>query len=152
MSAVKSVAGEVNSNLDVSFVPFHKMIEDGLLRDRLMARLSGFIGTLGVLLAVVGLYGVISYMVASRRTEIGIRMALGAGQANIVWLVLRETSLLLTIGLSIGTALALAMGRAATSMLFGLKPSDAGTFALALAVLSSLAVGVAEAFVLVASG
>jgi putative ABC transport system permease protein len=143
ISSVKSVAGEVNSNLDVSFVPFHKMIEDGLLRDRLMARLSGFFGMLAVLLAVIGLYGVISYMVASRRTEIGIRMALGAGQANIVWLVLREASLLLTIGLSIGTALALAMGRAATSMLFGLKPSDAGTFALALAVLSIVAVGAA---------
>jgi putative ABC transport system permease protein len=143
ISSVKSVAGEVNPNLDVSFVPFHKMIEDGLLRDRLMARLSGFFGMLAVLLAVIGLYGVISYMVASRRTEIGIRMALGAGQANIVWLVLREASLLLTIGLSIGTALALAMGRAATSMLFGLKPSDASTFALALAVLSIVAVGAA---------
>jgi ABC-type antimicrobial peptide transport system permease subunit len=143
ISSVKSVAGEVNSNLDVSFVPFHKMIEDGLLRDRLMARLSGFFGMLAVLLAVIGLYGVISYMVASRRTEIGIRMALGAGQPNIVWLVLRDASLLLAIGLSIGTALALAMGRAATSMLFGLKPTDAATFVVALAVLSIVAVGAA---------
>jgi putative ABC transport system permease protein len=143
ISSVKSVAGEVNSNLDVSFVPFHKMIEDGLLRDRLMARLSGFFGMLAVLLAVIGLYGVISYMVASRRTEIGIRMALGAGQANIVWLVLREASLLLTIGLSIGTALALAVGRAATSMLFGLKPTDAATLVVALAVLSIVALGAA---------
>jgi predicted permease len=143
ISSVKSVAGEVNSNVDVSFVPFHKMIEDGLLRDRLMARLSGFFGMLAVLLAVIGLYGVISYMVASRRTEIGIRMALGAGQPNIVWLVLRDASLLLAIGLSIGTALALAMGRAATSMLFGLKPTDAATFVVALAVLSIVAVGAA---------
>jgi ABC-type antimicrobial peptide transport system permease subunit len=98
---------------------------------------------LAVLLAVIGLYGVISYMVASRRTEIGIRMALGAGQPNIVWLVLRDASLLLAIGLSIGTALALAMGRAATSMLFGLKPTDAATFVVALAVLSIVAVGAA---------
>lgn len=143
ISSVKSVANEANPNLDVSFVPFHKMIEDGLLSDRLMARLSEFFGMLAVLLAVIGLYGVISYMVASRRTEIGIRMALGAGQPNIVWLILREASLLLAIGLSIGTALALAMGRAATSMLFGLKPTDAGTFALALAVLSVVAVGAA---------
>ena len=143
ISSVKSVASEANPNLDVSFVPFHKMIEDGLLRDRLMARLSGFFGMLAVLLAVIGLYGVISYMVASRRTEIGIRMALGAGQPNIVWLVLREASLLLAIGLSIGTALALAMGRTATAMLFGLKPTDAGTFVTALAVLSIVAVGAA---------
>jgi putative ABC transport system permease protein len=143
ISSVKSVASEANPNLDVSFVPFHKMIEDGLLRDRLMARLSGFFGMLAVLLAVIGLYGVISYMVASRRTEIGIRMALGAGQPNIVWLVLREASLLLAIGLGIGTALALAMGRTATAMLFGLKPTDAGTFVMALAVLSIVAVGAA---------
>jgi ABC-type antimicrobial peptide transport system permease subunit len=143
ISSVKSVASEANPNLDVSFVPFHKVIEDGLLSDRLMARLSGFFGMLAVLLAVIGLYGVISYMVASRRTEIGIRMALGAGQPRIVWLVLREAALLLAIGLSIGTALALAMGRAATSMLFGLKPTDAGTFVVALAVLSIVVVGAA---------
>jgi predicted permease len=143
IASVKSVASEANPNLDVSFVPFHKMIEDGLLRDRLMARLSGFFGMLAVLLAVIGLYGVISYMVASRRTEIGIRMALGAGQPNIVWLVLREASLLLAVGLSIGTALALAMGRAATAMLFGLKPTDAATFIVAFAVLSIVALGAA---------
>ena len=143
ISSVKSVASQANPNLDVSFVPFHKMIEDGLLRDRLMARLSGFFGLLAVLLAVIGLYGVISYLVASRRTEIGIRLALGAGQPNIVWLVLREASLLLAIGLSIGTALALAMGRTATAMLFGLKPTDTDTFVMALAVLSIVTVGAA---------
>jgi ABC-type antimicrobial peptide transport system permease subunit len=92
---------------------------------------------------VIGLYGVISYMVASPRTEIGIRSALGAGQPNIVWLVLREASLLLAIGLSIGTALALAMGRTAVAMLFGLRPTDAGTFVMALAVLSIVAMGAA---------
>ena len=143
IASVKSVASEANPNLDVSFVPFRKMIDDGLLRDHLMARLSGFFGSLAVLLAVIGLYGVISYMVASRRTEIGIRMALGAGQPNIVWLVLREASLLLAIGLSIGTALALALGRAATAMLFGLKPTDFVTFVAALVVLSIVAVGAA---------
>jgi putative ABC transport system permease protein len=144
ISAVKSVANQSNANLDVSFVPFHKMIEDGLSRDRLMARLSGFFGVLAVVLAVIGLYGVISYLVASRRAEIGIRMALGAGKQNIIWLVLREASILLGIGLSIGTALALAMGKAATSMLFGLKPTDGVTFATALVVLSIVAVGAAS--------
>jgi ABC-type antimicrobial peptide transport system permease subunit len=108
-----------------------------------MARLSGFFGVLAVLLAVIGLYGVISYMVASRRSEIGIRMALGAGQRKIVWLVLREATFLLGIGLSIGTVLAVALGRTATSLLFGLKPTDAATFALALTVLSVVAVSAA---------
>jgi putative ABC transport system permease protein len=143
IASVKSVASEANPDLDVSFVPFHKMIEDGLLRDRLMARLSGFFGMLAVLLAVVGLYGVISYLVASRRTEIGIRMALGARQTSIIWLVLSEASLLLVIGLSLGAALALAMGRTATSLLFGRKPTDASTSAMALTLLSIVAIGAA---------
>jgi putative ABC transport system permease protein len=143
ISAVKGAANQANSNLDVSFLPLHKMIEDGLLRDRLMARLSGFFGALAVLLAVVGLYGVISYLVASRRAEIGIRMALGAGKQNILWLVLREASLLLATGLTTGAALALAMARTVTSMLFGLQPTDATTFLMALALLSLVAVGAA---------
>jgi putative ABC transport system permease protein len=144
ISAVKSVANQANPNLDVSIVPFHKMIQDGLLRDRLMARLPGFFGVLAVLLAVIRLYGVISYLVASRQAEIGLRMALGAGKGNIAWLVLREASWLLAIGLSAGTVLALAMGRAATSMLFGLKPTDAATFLMAVAVLTLVAVAAAS--------
>src|SRR6202035_4817486 len=98
MSAVKSTASEVNPNMDISFVTFHKMIEDGLLRDRLMARLSGFFGLLAVVLAVIGLYGVISYMVARRRNEIAIRMALGADRRSIIGLVLRESLMLLGVG------------------------------------------------------
>jgi predicted permease len=140
MSAVKSTASEVNPNMDISFVTFHTMIEDGLLRDRLMARLSGFFGLLAVLLAVIGLYGVISYMVARRRNEIAIRVALGAGRESIVKLVMGEAGTLLGVGLLIGTVLALAGGKAAASMLFGLKPWDIGTFALALVLLAFVAV------------
>jgi predicted permease len=143
IASVRSVANQASPNLDVGFAPFGKMIDDGLLRDRLMARLSGFFGLLAVLLAVIGLYGVISYMVVSRRAEIGIRIALGAGQSNILWLVLREAALLLGVGLSIGTGLALVMGRTATSLLFGLKATDTTTFVTALAVLSLVAVGAA---------
>jgi ABC-type antimicrobial peptide transport system permease subunit len=116
------------------------MIEDGLLRDRLMARLSGFFGVLAVLLAVIGLYGVISYMVARRRNEIAIRVALGAGRESIVKLVMREAGALLGVGLVIGTVLALAGGKAAASMLFGLKPWDVATFAMALVLLALVAV------------
>src|ERR1700680_3696303 len=139
MSAVKSTASEVNPNMDISFVTFHKMIEDGLLRDRLMARLSGFFGLLAVLLAVIGLYGVISYMVARRRHEIAIRVALGAGRESIVRLVMREAGALLGVGLMMGTVLALAGGEARASMLFGLKPWDVATFALALTLLAVVA-------------
>jgi putative ABC transport system permease protein len=139
MSAVKSTANEVNPNMDISFVTFHKMIEDGLLRDRLMARLSGFFGVLAVVLAVIGLYGVISYMVARRRNEIAIRVALGARRESIVKLVMGEAGVLLGVGLVIGTVLALAGGKAAASLLFGLKPWDVATFVLALGLLALVA-------------
>jgi putative ABC transport system permease protein len=140
ISSVKATASEANPNMDVSFVVFHQMIEEGLLRDRLMARLAGFFGGLAVVLAVIGLYGVISYMVARRRNEIGIRMSLGAERGSIIALVLREAFLLLAIGLTVGIGLALGASRAATSLLFGLKPYDAATFVLATGILAAIAV------------
>jgi len=140
ISAVKSVANEASPGMDVSFTVFHQMIEEGLLRDRLMARLSGFFGVLAVLLAVIGLYGVISYMVARRRNEIGIRMSLGAERGSIIGLVLREALVLLAIGLGIGLALAVAASSAAASMLFGLKAYDPATLVLATVILASIAV------------
>jgi putative ABC transport system permease protein len=139
ISAVKSVANEASPGLDVSFVVLHQMIEEGLLRERLMARLSGFFGVLAVLLAVIGLYGVISYMVGRRRNEIGIRMSLGADRRSIMGLVLRESFWLLSIGLALGIALALGASTAAASLLFGLKPYDAATFIMATVILATIA-------------
>jgi putative ABC transport system permease protein len=139
VSAVKEIAGAASPNLDVSFFVFHQMIEEGLLRDRLMAQLSGFFGVLAVLLAVVGLYGVMSYMVARRRNEIGIRMSLGADRLSIIALVVRESVLLLLFGLALGLALSLTASRAAASLLFGLKPQDVGTLIVATVSLSVIA-------------
>jgi putative ABC transport system permease protein len=138
-SAVKDAASSAHPGLDVSFFSFPTMIEEGLLRDRLMAKLSGFFGVLAVLLAVIGLYGVISYMVARRRNEIGIRMSLGADRGAIIALVLRESFWLLTIGLTLGIALSLAASRAAASLLFGLKPHDAATLIMATVTLATIA-------------
>lgn len=139
LSAVKGTAEQADPDADVTFYNLHKMIDDGLLRDRLMARLSGFFGGLAVVLAVIGLYGVISYMVARRRNEIGIRMSLGAGRGSILALVLRESLLLLGIGLTVGVALALGASRAAASLLYGLKPHDGGTFIMAIVILAVIA-------------
>ena len=139
IAAVKGVANEASPGMDVSFTVFHQMIEEGLLRDRLMARLSGFFGGLAVLLAVIGLYGVISYMVARRRNEIGIRMSLGADRRSIIGLVLGEALVLLAIGLGIGLALAVAASSAAASLLFGLKPYDPATLAMATGLLAGIA-------------
>ncbi len=139
LPAVKSTANQVHPDLDITFFPFHKMIQDGLLRDRLMAALSGFFGALAIVLAAIGLYGVISYLVERRRKEIGIRMALGAGQKRVIRLVLQETGILLLIGLVVGAVLALATARTAASMLFGLKPTDVPTYLLAVLVLTLVA-------------
>src|SRR5260370_42376026 len=104
-----------------------------------MATLAGCLGSLAAVLATLGLYGVIAYMVARRRNEIGVRIALGAGRGRVVRLVLREAALLLVAGLAIGTGLALWAGRAASAMLFGLKANDPGTFAGAIALLAGVA-------------
>jgi predicted permease len=140
VSAVKRSVAEISPDIDIEFHPFKTQILDGLLRERLMATLSGFFGALAAVLAIIGLYGVISYMVARRTNEIGIRMALGADGAGIVRLILREAFLLLGIGLVVGVGFALAAARTASSMLFGLKPYDPATLAFAIVTLAMVAV------------
>jgi len=139
LNAVKGTASEADPDADITFYNLRKMIDNGLMRDRLMARLSGFFGALAVVLAMIGLYGVISYMVARRHNEIGIRMSLGADRGAILRMVLREAAWLLAAGLVIGIGLALAAGNAATAMLFGLKPYDSTTFILATVSLAAVA-------------
>jgi putative ABC transport system permease protein len=137
---VRAAVAEVNASMAVEFTVLSRQLQDSLLRDRLMAALAGAFGLLAGLLATLGLYGVVSYMVARRRNEIGIRIALGAGRSGIVWLVLREAALLLACGLAIGAGLALLAGQAAGSLLFGLKPNDPATLLAAMALLAAVAV------------
>jgi ABC-type antimicrobial peptide transport system permease subunit len=111
-----------------------------MMRERLLAMLSGFFGLLAAALTSVGLYGLIAYMTARRRHEIGIRMALGASPASVTRLVLREAALLLGGGLVIGIAASLAAMQAAASILFGLKPGDPLTLASAAILLVVVAV------------
>jgi ABC-type antimicrobial peptide transport system permease subunit len=111
-------------------------IQQGLLRERLMANLSGGFGLLAGLLSALGLYGVMSYMVARRRNEIGVRIAMGAVQTDILALVFREAGQLVLIGIAIGAAGSFAVSRYAESLLFGLQPNDAATLAAACVLLS----------------
>jgi putative ABC transport system permease protein len=104
----------------------------------LMILLFGF-GAAGLLLASVGVYGVMAHMAASRTREMGIRIALGARAASVQWLVIREGMLLTSAGLAVGLALALAGSRAMTSMLYGVTPTDAATFVVVPAVLVATA-------------
>lgn len=119
-------------------------IQEGLVRERMMAVLSGFFGALAALLAMVGLYGVISYILAMRRNEIGIRMALGASREKVIAAVVRQTMGLLFVGVVIGLALSFAATRGAQALLFGLRPGDpaslvgATLFLAAVALLASL--------------
>ena len=122
-----------------SFQRFETQLRESLLRERLMATLSGFFGALAAALAALGLYGVMSYMVARRTKEIGIRMALGALRRDVVGMVMREVAGLMLVGLGVGTVLAVAAAQATRSLLFGLEPHDAATLGLAAAVLASAA-------------
>ena len=106
-----------------------------MLQDRLMARLSAIFGAVALLLAVVGLYGVVSYTVATRRAEIGVRVALGASRSRVLTMILGDVGRMLVIGVVAGTVVALAAARAIASLLFRLAPDDLATLALAIVVL-----------------
>jgi putative ABC transport system permease protein len=136
---ISSLVAGTNRNIIVEFQTMKTQVRESLLRERLMATLSGFFGGLAALLATIGLYGVMSYMVARRRNEIGIRMALGAGRGEVIAMVMREAGLLLAGGVVVGLVLAVVAARAATTLLFGLHPGDPSTLALAVAGLGVVA-------------
>ncbi len=145
LNSVKDTIAGVDPEIDVDFIVLSTQIRDSLLQDELMATLCGFFGGLAVLLAAIGLYGVISYTVAQRTNEIGIRMALGAQRSGVLRLILGEVSILIGIGIAIGAGLTLAGGSAAGSLLYGLKPRDPVTMILAVIILA--AIGLAASFI-----
>jgi ABC-type antimicrobial peptide transport system permease subunit len=128
---VSQLIAGINRNIVIDFQTMKTQVRDSLLRERLMATLSGFFGGLAALLATTGLYGVMSYMVARRRSEIGIRMALGAGRGDVLRMVMREAGVLLVAGVVVGLGLSIAAARAATALLFGLHSGDPATLAMA---------------------
>lgn len=136
ISAAKSAIGNVNPNVSIEFETLAAKVDDSILRERLLATLSGFFGGLALLLATIGLYGVMSYNVARRRSEIGIRMALGAEQSCVLRMVLGEVSILVGIGLVIGLGAAAATTRFVASFLFGVSPNDPWTLSLACGILA----------------
>jgi ABC-type antimicrobial peptide transport system permease subunit len=111
-----------------------------LAQERLIAELTGLFAFLALLLACIGIYGLISYAVVRRIPEIGIRMALGARRASVVWLVLREALILVLIGLAAGIPLVFGAARLVTSLLFGVSPADPATLAATVVLMLSIAV------------
>jgi putative ABC transport system permease protein len=140
LAAVKSSVIRMSPDIIATYEVFDTMVRESLVRDRLMAWLSSFFGLLAILLAAVGLYGVIAYVVAQRTNEVGIRMALGATGDEILRMFLGETATLLAIGCLAGGVMSVAAGHAAAALLYGLKPYDPLTFALAAALLAGVAI------------
>jgi ABC-type antimicrobial peptide transport system permease subunit len=116
-------------------IPLEERLERGLSNDRLVANLTAVFGGVALLLACLGLYGTISYGVTRRVTELGVRMALGAGRTDVLWLVMREASLLVLAGAAIGVPLAYAAGRGVGTLLYGVRPLDAVAYLVAAGLL-----------------
>jgi putative ABC transport system permease protein len=137
--SVTAAAREISPGTLVRYRTLEQDIRRSFQRERMMAILSGFFGVLGALIAMIGLYGVISYSVARRRNEIGVRMALGAAGSTVRRMIMADAALLLLVGLAAGAVLSLAAGRFAGALLFGLRPNDPSTIALSAALLATVA-------------
>lgn len=137
--AVKAAVAEVNPGITLDFQVLSTVVKDSLVRERLLAVLSGFFGLLGVLLACIGLYGVMSFGVSTRTNEIGVRMALGARRFDVTMMVLRESLALVIAGILIGLPAIFASKKLISSLLFGLSPTDAGLISLAVVALAAAA-------------
>jgi putative ABC transport system permease protein len=126
----------VNKDIAITFRLLSEQVNASLIQERIVAMLSGFFGGLALLLAGIGLYGVTSYAVSRRRTEIGIRMALGAAPSGVVRMVLRRVALLVCVGIMLGAGISVWASRFVTTLLYGLQPRDPATLGLAALVLS----------------
>jgi ABC-type antimicrobial peptide transport system permease subunit len=126
----------VNGDLAITFRPLGEQVSAALVQDRIVALLSGFFGALALLLAGLGLYGVTSYAVSRRRTEIGIRMALGAAAGRVVRMVLLRVGLLVAAGVVIGGGISLWAAQFVSTLLYGLQPRDPLTLAGAAGLLA----------------
>jgi ABC-type antimicrobial peptide transport system permease subunit len=124
--------------MTMGFTVFDTQVRDGLARERILAWLAGSFGVLAGLLAMIGVYGVISYLIVRRRHEIAIRLALGSGRMRVVRLILKEIAILLVVGLALGGVLAVAMASGASSLLVGLSPRDPMTLVEAAGVLATI--------------
>ncbi|HYV29875.1 MAG TPA: ABC transporter permease, partial [Candidatus Binatia bacterium] len=140
IAQVRQAVRELDGNLPlIDLRTLRQQVEGGWAQERFFANLSGFFGLLALLLAAIGMYGVIAYGVTRRTNEIGVRLALGAQRRDVTRLVMRESLLLVTLGIGIGLATALAMTGLISNRLFGITPNDPVTIALATLLLVAVA-------------
>jgi len=141
VSGVSGAIGEENRAATLSFVTFEDQLARSLQRERVLATLSSLFGGVALALSMLGLYGVMSYTVARRRNEIGVRIALGANRGRVVGMVLADVGRMVVIGVGFGIAGALASGRLVRTYLFGLSPADPAVTGIAAALLAAVALG-----------
>jgi predicted permease len=144
MPAVRKLAAGISPKVSLDFTTLEAQVDASLARPRLLASLSGFMGALALLLAVIGLYGMMSYDVNRRRNEIGIRKALGAADPALWRMVVREAARLIVMGVVIGAVIAVASTRLMNAFLFGLTATDPTTFVAAAVILGGA--GIVAAF------
>lgn len=140
-ASIRAIAAEtVPGGFVAGISTMTQQMEMSLVRERMLALLATFFAGLALVLASVGLYGVMAYRVVRRTREIGIRIAVGAGQRSVAWMVARETLLLVALGAALGTLASLAVNRFIASQLFGVTPRDPVAIVAALSVLGIVAV------------
>lgn len=139
IAEVRRASNSVDPSLPIVYKgTLAEQVRASVASQSLVARLSAFFGGLAVLLASIGIYGLMSYGVARRTNEIGIRVALGATRSQVLWLILRQSLLLVGIGLLVGVPIALAADKLVSGMLFGLGPTDPPTMAVAAILLATV--------------
>ncbi len=136
---MRAVFAAVDPNLPLlNVTTIHEQVSNLMTHDQLVSTLTGFFSALALVLAAIGLYGVMSYNVVRRTNEIGIRVALGAQSPTVLWMILRESLLLLLLGVALGLPLSFAATRIIKQQIFGLSAIDPMTFAVAVAVVSGM--------------
>ena len=138
VNGLTSALTRVNPNVSIMLRPLADQVGASLTQERLIAMLSGFFGGLALLLAGLGLYGVTAYAVSRRRTEIGIRLALGADPRGVIGMVLKRVAVLVLSGVAVGAVASLWAGRFVATLLYGLQPRDPLTFVGAAVVLTAI--------------
>jgi predicted permease len=145
-SAIRTAVKETAANLPpVTTQTLDQRLANSLTTDRMITELSGAFGALAIILVCIGLYGIMAYSVAGRTHEIGIRIALGARRRGVLWLILRESLLLVFAGLVIGIPAVSAAGKWISSLLFEVKPAD--PTALGLATLLMFVIGILACYI-----
>jgi len=139
-SSIRSTVRDLDPNIPISNMRTEQVqLSNSLSTERMIASLSAVFGFLATLLAVIGLYGVMAYTVAQRTREVGIRMALGAAQGSVIWMVMREVLILVAVGVLAGVPASLALAKLVQSQFFGLTPHDPATLTLATIALAAVA-------------